>query len=72
MYKGVAFPFDQSQTLFTKGCFLLSLVEIGPVVSLFRNHLPVEKDGALHLKNLDPLHPKMLCAKFGCNEISGS
>ena len=32
MLKGVVFPFEQTQILFTQGCFLLSLVEIGPVV----------------------------------------
>ena len=29
--KCVAFPFEQTQILFTQGCFLLSLVEILPV-----------------------------------------
>ena len=31
-YKGVGFPFEQTQILFTHECFLPSLVEIGPVV----------------------------------------
>ena len=35
------------------------------VFSLFRNYLPFEKGGALHLKYLNPLHQGMLCAKFG-------
>ena len=40
---------------------------------LFRNYLPLEKGGALHLKkNLNPLHPGILCAKFGWNWPSGS
>ena len=30
-YKGVGFPFEQTQILFTHECFLPSLVEIGPV-----------------------------------------
>ena len=29
---GVAFPFEQTQILFTQGSFMLNLVEIGPVV----------------------------------------
>ena len=51
-----------------------SLVEIGPVVlekkifnfinvfSLFRNYLPLEKGGVLHLNKLEPIHQRMLCA----------
>ena len=58
-------------------CFAPSLVETGPVVlkkrifnfvnvfSLFRNYLFLEKGGALHLKNLNTHHPRILCAKFG-------
>ena len=34
------------------------------VVLLFRNYLPLEKVWTLHLNKLDPLHPRMLCAKF--------
>ena len=33
------------------------------VLLLFHNYLPLEKGGALHL-NLNPLHLRMLCAKF--------
>ena len=59
--------------IFTKGCFVTSLVEIGPVVleikilkfrqciftiSLFRNYLPLEKGGALHLNKLESPSPK--------------
>ena len=32
---------------------------------------PLQPRIALHLKNLDLLHPRMLCAKFGWNWISG-
>ena len=35
------------------------------VFSQFRNYVPLEKGGALNLNNLNPLHPGMLCAKFG-------
>ena len=31
----------------------------------FLNYLPLEVSGALHWINLNPLHSKMLCAKFG-------
>ena len=62
-----------------------SLVEIDPVVletkiffnfvnvfSLFPSYLPLEKDRALIWTNLNPLHPRMHFAKFGCNWPSGS
>ena len=42
------------------------------VFSLFRNYLPLEKGGPFIWTNLNPLHPRMLCAKFGCNWLSGS
>ena len=70
--------FEETYILFTKGCFVPSLVEIGPVVLeekifkicpwflLFRN-LPSEMGMALCLNNLNSRHPMMLCAKFGWN-----
>ena len=56
------------------------LIEIGSVVlekrnfliSLFRNYLPLEKAGPFIWINLNSLHPRMLCAKFGWNWLSGS
>ena len=42
------------------------------VFSLFHNHLPLEKGLAHYFKNLNPLYPRMLCAKFGWNWPSGS
>ena len=43
------------------------------VFFVFRNYLPLEQGRALHLKkNLNPLYPRMLCAKFGWNWPSGS
>ena len=50
-----------------RGCFFIS----SKYFPLFRNYLPLEKDVALHLINLNPLHTKMLCAKFGWNWSSG-
>ena len=35
------------------------------VFSLFRNYLPLEKVGALHLNKVESFHSRMLCAKFG-------
>ena len=42
------------------------------VFSLFRNYLPFKEDRALHLNKHFPLHPRMLCAKFGWNWSNGS
>ena len=42
------------------------------VFSLFRNYLPLEKDRVLHLnksEKVNPLYPRMLCAKFGRNGL---
>ena len=42
------------------------------VFSQFRNYLPLERAGPSIWTNLNPLHPRMLCAKFGWNWPSGS
>ena len=39
---------------------------------LFSNYLPLKKAGSFFWTNLNPLHPRMLCAKFGWNWLSGS
>ena len=39
---------------------------------VLENYLPLEKDVALHLNKLDPLHQRMLCVKFSWNWLSGS
>ena len=55
---------------------MASLVEIGPmflekiqnllnVFSHFPNFLPLENNGPFIWINLNPLHPMLLCAKFG-------
>ena len=36
------------------------------------NYLPLEKGGPFIWTNLNPLYPRMLCAKFGWNWPSGS
>ena len=38
---------------------------------VLENYLPLEKDVALHLNKLDPLHQRMLWAKFSWNWLSG-
>ena len=68
---------------FTQGCFVPSLVEIGPVVlektlilSMYFRYFviisPWKRAGPFIWTNLNPLHPRMLCAKFGWNWPSGS
>ena len=63
----------------TQGWCVLSLVKIGPVVlekrffnyvnvfSLFRCYLLLENGVVFIWTSLNPIHPKMLCAKFGWN-----
>ena len=62
--------FEETWIPFTQGCLVPNLVEIGPVVwrrrffnfvnvfSLFRNYLPFEKGGALHLIKIESPSPK--------------
>ena len=38
---------------------------------LFRNYLPLDKGRALFWTNLNPLHPRMHCAKIVWNWLSG-
>ena len=47
-------------------------LKIVNVFSLFRNYFPLEKRRAIHLKNLNSLHLRMIYAKFGWNWPSGS
>ena len=42
------------------------------IILHFRYYLLLEKCVALHLNKLEPLHPRMICAKFGSNWPSGS
>ena len=70
---------------FTQGCFVPRLVKIGPVVleekiflisSMYFHYFviisPWKRAGPFVWTNLNPLHPRMLCAKFGWNWPSGS
>ena len=41
------------------------------VCSLFHNYLPFKNGEALRLKKMNPLHPRMHCAKFAWNWLSG-
>ena len=75
--------FEQTWNPFTKRCIVLCLFEIGPVVlekkififpqcifAIFisRNYLPLEKG----VVDLNPLHLRVLCAKFDWHLFSGS
>ena len=66
---------------FTRRCILPSLVEIGSVVlfkilSMYFYYLviisPWKREGPFIWTKLNPLHPRLLCAKFGWNWPSGS
>ena len=79
--KGPGLSFKKIWIPFTQGCFVLSLIEIGQwfcrriwrrrlfnfiiILLPFSYYLPLEKGGALQWTNLNPLHPRMLCAKLG-------
>ena len=41
------------------------------VFLLFHNYLPLDKGVAILLYKLNPLHPRMVCAKFGWNWPNG-
>ena len=81
--KDVAFPLKILEYPSPKD--MISLVEIGRVVLekkifkfhqcvfAFSNYLPLDKGMALNIiTNLNSLHPRMLCAKFGWNWLSAS
>ena len=73
------FFFEETWIHFTQGCFVLRLLKLAQwfwrrgffyfvnVFLLFRNYLPLEKGGPFIWTNLNPLHPRMLWAKFGRN-----
>ena len=48
------------------------IVKFRQSISLFRNYLLLEKDGGLHLNNLNSLYPRRHCANFGENCTDGS
>ena len=82
--KGWGPSFEQSWLPFTQGCIVPSLVEFGPVglekdfliSSLYFCHWviisPWKRVGSFIWTNLNPLHPRMHCAKFGWNWHSAS
>ena len=53
-------------------CILRIFLNFINVFSLFLYYLPLEKDGTIHLNNLNPLYPRMFRAKFDWNWPSGS
>ena len=83
--KGCCRLFEQTYTSITKGCFVPSLVKIKPLVLLKKIFFislmrfcyiviifPWKTAGSFIWTNLNPLHPRMLCAKFGWNWLDGS
>ena len=82
--KGRGHSFEETWIPFTQGYFVQSLEKLAQwfwrkeffnfinVFSLFHNYLPWKKVGSFIWKNLNLLHPRMLCAKFGWNWLSRS
>ena len=77
--------FEQTWILYTQGCFVPRLVATGSVVldkkiflilSIYFRYFviisPCKRAGPFIWTNLNPLHLRMLCAKFGWNWPSGS
>ena len=72
--------FEQTWIPYTQECFVPSLVKIGPVVlekmSIYFYYFPIicplGRAWSFILTNLNPLHPVILCAKFGWNWPCGS
>ena len=50
----------------------LNFVNVFYCILLFRNNLPLEIGGPFICRNLNSIHPKILCAKFGWNWPNGS
>ena len=77
--------FDLTLVPFTQRCFVPSLVEFSPLIlekkiffisSMYFRYFvhisPFPRAGPFIWTNLNPLYPRMLCAKFGWNWPSGS
>ena len=78
--------FEKTWIPLTHGCFVPSMVEIGPMILekvflssslychsfVFCYYLPLENGVVLHLNKLKSLHSMMLCTTFDWNEPSGS
>ena len=82
---GVALPLYNFESFNPQGCLVESLAEIGPVVlekKIFKFHqcnyassfiiCPWNRPCSFIKRNLNPIHPRMLCAKFDWNWLSGS
>ena len=84
MEKGMALHLKKTWIPFTQGWFVVCLVEftlwfwirifwkLHQCIFAICNYLHLEKDVALHLINLNPLHSRMLCVKFAWNWPSDS
>ena len=78
--------FEETWIHFTQGCFVPRLFKLAQWLwrrgfkkkissmyfMLFSNYFPLGKGGPFIWRNLNPLHPRMLCATFGWNLLSGS
>ena len=75
--KGGALHLNKLESLFTQGCFVTSLVENSPkgsgeedflissmYIRYFKNYLPLEKGGVLHLNKLESSLPKDALCQF--------
>ena len=85
LWEFIGSSFEETWIPFTQRCFVPRLVEIGSVVlekrilkfcqCIFRYFVIIsswKKAGPFFWTNLNPIQPKMLCAKYGWNWHSGS
>ena len=83
-WKRVGPSFEQTWIPIIKGCLCQNWLQLAQwfwrrgffknfinVFSLFRNYLPLEKGGDLHLNKLESPYKRMILAKFGWNWLSG-
>ena len=80
-WKGRALHLNETWIPFTQEWFVPSLVKIGPMVPekilkicqcIFAIISPWKRARPFIWTNLNPFHPKMICAKFAWNWASGS
>ena len=83
--KGGALHSNKLKSPSSNGCFVVSLVESGPVIlenkifkvcqcifAIMLLSSLAKKVGPFIQTNMNPHHPRMLCAKFSCNWPCGS
>ena len=85
LWEFISSSFEETWIPFIQGCFVLRLIEIGSVVlkkrifiisSMYFHYFVIislrKRTGPLIWIILNPLHPRMHCAKFSWNWLSGS